>query len=174
MKSPSLKLSQLKIIEYQNKYYLHMNKIYNHTENLFEKLVSLATTILGNSISFLIALCLVLFWWINSLFINNDTHLIIGDIIFGVTFLSLFIIQKSFNRFSASLHLKINELVSSHEPASNAVMNAEIKTEREITELSKEYSELAEQIKDLNEEIKEEFNRELDKTLNEDENQIKE
>jgi low affinity Fe/Cu permease len=151
-----------------------MNRIYNHTENLFEKLVSFATTILGNSISFLIALCLVLFWWTNSLFIYNDIHLIIGDIIFGITFLSLFIIQKSFNRFSASLHLKINELVSSHEPASNSVMNAEIKTEREITELSKEYSDLADQIKDLDEEIKEGFNCELDKVLDNEENHIKE
>jgi low affinity Fe/Cu permease len=151
-----------------------MNKIYNHTENLFEKLVSVGTTILGNSISFLIALCLVLFWWINSLFIYNDAHLIIGDIIFGVTFLSLFIIQKSFNRFSASLHLKINELVSSHEPASNAVLNAEVKTEREITELSKEYSELAEQLNELEQEIKGGFNSELDKALDEEENHIKE
>jgi low affinity Fe/Cu permease len=150
-----------------------MNKLYHHTENLFEKLVSIATTILGNSISFLIALCLVLFWWINSLFIKNDAHLIIGDIIFGVTFLSLFIIQKSFNRFSASLHLKINELISSHEPASNAVINAEIKTEREITELSKEYTELAEQIKELDEEFKGEFNKELDKALDKEENHIK-
>src|SRR6187402_2878355 len=139
-----------------------MNKIYSHTENLFEKLVSIATTILGNSISFLIALCLVLFWWTNSLFKSDDAHLIIGDVIFGTTFLSLFIIQKSFNRFSASLHLKINELISSHEPASNSVINAEVKTEREITELSKEYSDLAEQIKVLDEEFKGEFNRNQD------------
>lgn len=130
-----------------------MNKIYRHTENIFEKLVSVATTILGNSISFLIALGLVLFWWINTLFTCDDAHIIIGDIIFGVTFLSLFIIQKSFNRFSASLHLKINELVSSHEPANNSVINAEIKTEREITELSKEYIDLAEQIKELDDEF---------------------
>ena len=82
-------------------------------------------------------------------------HQIIGDIIFGTTFLSLFIIQKSFNKFSASLHLKINELVSSHDTASNAVMNVEAKTEREITELSKEYSDLAEKIKELDEEIEE-------------------
>lgn len=142
-----------------------MKKIYNQTENNFEKLVSIATTILGNSISFLLALCMVLFWWINSLFSYSDIHLIIGDIIFGVTFLNLFIIQKSFNRFSGSLHLKINELVSSHEHASNAVINSEIKTEKEITELSKEYSDLAEQIKELDEEIKEDFNEVLNKAL---------
>ena len=137
-----------------------MKKIYHHTENLFEKLVSIATAILGNSISFLIALCLVLFWWIYSFFSNNDLHTIIGDFIFGVTFLSLFIIQKSFNKFSASLHLKINELVSSHENASNTVMNVDLKTEREIVELSKEYSDQAEQIKELTE------NQAKNKTIN--------
>jgi len=42
----------------------------------------------------------------------------------------------------------VNELVSSHKAASNAVMNVERKTERGITELSKEYAELAEQVKE--------------------------
>lgn len=129
-----------------------ISNIYTHSEKSFERLVSFATIILGNSITFILAVCLVLFWWINNLFTTRDVHQIIGDIIFGTTFLSLFIIQKSFNRFSASLHLKINELVSSHEPANNSVINAEEKTEREITELSKEYAELAEQVKTLEDE----------------------
>ncbi|MFE3847779.1 low affinity iron permease family protein [Flavobacterium sp. LB3P45] len=130
-----------------------MIKIYGHLESVFEKLTSVATSILGNSITFIIALGLVLFWWVNSFLATRDMHQIIGDIIFGTTFLSLFIIQKSFNKFSASLHLKINELVSSHDTASNTVLNVEAKTEREITELSKEYSELAEKVSDLNDEI---------------------
>ena len=130
-----------------------MVKIYSHLESVFEKLTSVATSILGNSITFLVAFALVLYWWTTSFFATRDMHQIIGDIIFGTTFLSLFIIQKSFNKFSASLHLKINELVSSHDTASNAVMNVEAKTEREITELAKEYSELAEKIKELDKEI---------------------
>lgn len=130
-----------------------IERIYGFTEKIFERLVSLATAILGNSISFILALCLVLFWWINNFFTSWDAHEIIGDIIFGTTFLSLFIIQKSFNRFSGSLHLKVNELVSSHEPANNSVINAEEKTEREITELSKEYAELVEQVKELEEDL---------------------
>lgn len=84
---------------------------------------------------------------------------IVGDIIFGTTFLSLFIIQKSFNRFSGSLHLKVNELVSSHEAARNSVINAEVKTEKEITELSKEYAELVEQVKELEDEIEEKIEK---------------
>lgn len=123
-----------------------VSRIYIFTEHVFEKLTSLATLILGNSITFILALCLVLFWWINILCNLPDIHTFIGDIIFGTTFLSLFIIQKSFNRFSSSLHLKINELVSSNESANNAVINAEEKTEREISQLSKEYSEIAEQL----------------------------
>ena len=122
-----------------------MKKIYHYSEDIFEKLTSVTTAILGNSITFILAFCMVLFWWGNSLYHSRDAHLIIGDIILGITFLSLFIIQKSFNRFSGSLHLKVNELVSSHETANNAVINSEIKTEREINELSKEYEELAQE-----------------------------
>ncbi len=77
----------------------------------------------------------------------EDIHYRIGDIILGITFLSLFIIQKSFNRFSAALHLKVNELVVSHESASNTMINVEEKTELEMTELSKEYAAIAGQAK---------------------------
>ena len=125
-----------------------MNNIYRHTERGFEKLVSVAIAILGNSITFIIALCTVIFWLSNKQFYTQNIHASIGDVILGVAFLSLFVIQKSFNRFSASLHLKVNELVASHQPASNAVINAEGKTEQEITELSKEYAALAEQVKE--------------------------
>ena len=125
-----------------------MKKIYTNIEIGFEKLTAMATAILGNSITFILAFCLVLFWWINSFFTITDLHQIIGDIIFGVTFLSLFIIQKSFNRFSALLHLKVNELVASHEPANNVVINASEMTEREIKVLSQEYIDTDDTIMD--------------------------
>jgi len=125
-----------------------MKNLYRHIEKSFEKLTSIAIAILGNSISFIVALIIVIFWLTNKQFFEQDIHYCIGDIILGVAFLSLFIIQKSFNRFSKSLHLKVNELVASHEPANNAVIHAEEKTEHEINILSKEYSELVEQIKE--------------------------
>ena len=125
-----------------------MKNIYKHTERGFEKLVSAATSILGNSITFILALLLVIFWLSNKQFYDQDIHESIGDIILGVTFLSLFIIQKSFNRFSAALHIKVNELVASHEPASNSLINIEVKSEHELTELSKDYAELAELAKE--------------------------
>lgn len=98
--------------------------------------------------TFIIALCTVIFWLGNKEFDTQNIHNCIGDILLGAAFLSLFVIQKSFNRFSASLHLKVNELVSSHEPANYSVINIEGKTEHEISELAKEYTELAENLKD--------------------------
>lgn len=132
-----------------------MNKminIYKYSEKKFEKMTSIAITVLGNSITFFVAFCLVIYWLTIKMLYMKDIHNIIGDVILGVAFLSLFVIQKSFNRFSASLHLKVNELVLSHAPASNAVINSEEKTEFELNELSKEYSKLAEKKKDTDNE----------------------
>lgn len=132
-----------------------MKKIYRHMERYFEKITSIAIAILGNSITFVIALCIVIFWLSNKRFYTEDIHYVIGDVLLGVAFLSLFIIQKSFNRFSGSLHLKVNELISSHELASNAMINAEVKTEQEIILLSKEYAEKAVLAKEEKEEKRE-------------------
>ncbi len=125
-----------------------MKKIYHYIERIFEKIASVVMSILSNSITFIIALVLVLYWFSNRQFNTQDIHESIGDIILAVTFLSLFVIQKTFNRFSSSLHLKVNELVASHVDASNAVINSDKKTEMELNELSKEYAELAEQVKE--------------------------
>ena len=128
-----------------------MRNLYKHSESAFEKLATVAIAILGNSITFIIACCTVLFWLGSTQFYMQDMHKIIGDLILGVAFLSLFIIQKSFNRFSASLHLKVNELLASHLAAKNSLINAEGKTESEITELAKVYTELSSQANEAGE-----------------------
>lgn len=128
-----------------------MKETYLKIERIFERLTSIVTKILGNSITFIAAFILVIFWWSTNLFTSGNTHQDIGDIIFGTSFLTLFIIQKSFNRYSALVHLKINELISSHDAANNEVMNTSQKTEQEIRQLSKEYLELDENQDDINE-----------------------
>jgi low affinity Fe/Cu permease len=119
-----------------------MKQLYIRTERGFEQLTSIAIGILGNSITFGIALITVVFWLTHRLFYAQDINERIGDIIQGVTFLSLFIIQKSFKRFSSSLHVKVNELVVSHEPASNTVISMGEKTDRDLTALLNAYAEL--------------------------------
>jgi low affinity Fe/Cu permease len=68
---------------------------------------------------------------------------IIMNVIFSVTFLSLFIIQKTMNHFSKALHIKMNELVAAHGGASNRLINVEDKTEEELQALAKHFSTLA-------------------------------
>ena len=121
--------------------------LYRAIEKSFEKFSYKATRVLGNSITFIFALVLVVRYFTDPKVYTQPRHNIIMDVIFSVTFLSIFIIQKSVNRFSAALHLKMNELVASHDTASNRIINIEEKSEEEIRDLAKHYSTIAENAK---------------------------
>lgn len=120
-----------------------MKAFYSSIENLFEKLSMLITKVLGNSITFLLALVLILVYFTDENVYKQPRHEIIMDVIFSVTFLSLFVIQKTMNHFSKALHIKMNELVAAHGGASNRLINVEDKTEEELHELAKHFSILA-------------------------------
>jgi Predicted small integral membrane protein len=124
-----------------------MKIIYRKIENSFERFSALATKVLGNSITFIVALVLVLLYFTDKRVQAQPGNKTIMDVIFATTFLSIFIIQKSVNRFSTALHLKINELVAAHDKASNRMINIEEKTEEEMEQLSKHYSSLADTVK---------------------------
>ena len=117
--------------------YKIMKNLYKYSETLFEKLTAIATAILGSSFTFILALGMVIFFLTNRAFHKPEIQEFIRDVIHSLTFLSLFVIQKEFNRFSAALHVKVNELITSHKPANNAVRDVEHKTEHEIIEMSK-------------------------------------
>lgn len=132
-----------------------MPKLHIFFDSLFAKVSNFATYVLSNTYSFILAIILVVFWLLNRDFEPIEVNDFIRDFIHGAAFLSLFIIQKSFNHFSAALHLKVNELVSSNDLANNAVINVETKTEMEIVELQKEYTELAEKVEIVEKPIEE-------------------
>ena len=69
-----------------------------------------------------------------------------------VTFLMVFLIQKSQNKDSKAIHLKLNELLALHQGASNRMVNLEDLSEKELDQLHKFYvqlSDLAEEEDDL-------------------------
>ena len=69
-----------------------------------------------------------------------------------VTFLMVFLIQKTQNKDSKAIHLKLNELLASHAGASNRMVDIEDLTEEELDRLHKFYvqlSDLAEQEDDI-------------------------
>ena len=120
-----------------------MKKLYWFIETKFEKITAVTMNVIGNSITFLLAVRLVIFWLTGKQFWSQTLHQKIENVIVAVTFLILFIIQREFKRFSASLHIKLNELISTSEAASNKLMDVEQKTESELQELTKMYSETA-------------------------------
>jgi len=118
-----------------------MSSLHSAIERVFDRLTSVVTRVLGSSFTFIIALCVVLYWVSTEEFLEQSIHGIIRDSLLAITFLSFFIVQKSVNRYSAALHLKVNELVASHDKASNMVVNVERKTEEEIRHMAKKYED---------------------------------
>lgn len=60
-----------------------------------------------------------------------------------ITFLMVFLIQKSKNKDTLAIQLKLNELVAAHELASNRLVDIENMTEEELKTIQKYYSKLS-------------------------------
>ncbi|MCE3226372.1 MAG: low affinity iron permease family protein [Bacteroidetes bacterium] len=114
--------------------------------NFFEKFSAKVTAAAGSSPAFSIAVLLVVVWLITGpLFDFSETwQLIINTGTTIVTFLMVFLIQKSQNKESLAIQLKLNELVASHETASNRLVNVEGLTEEELKTIQKYYFKLSE------------------------------
>ncbi|MGY4536768.1 low affinity Fe/Cu permease [Mucilaginibacter sp. UYNi724] len=123
-------------------------------KNLFERFSNWATAATGSSAAFLIAISTIIVWLVTGpVFKYSDTwQLIINTGTTIITFLMVFLIQKSQNKDSKAVHLKLNELLASHQGASNRMVDIEDLTEKELDQLHKFYvqlSDLAEKEDDL-------------------------
>jgi low affinity Fe/Cu permease len=123
-------------------------------KNLFERFANWATAATGSSAAFIIAMCTIIVWLVTGPVFNySDTwQLIINTGTTIITFLMVFLIQKSQNKDSKAVHLKLNELLASHQGASNRMVDIENLTEKELDQLHKFYvrlSQLAEKEDDL-------------------------
>jgi low affinity Fe/Cu permease len=113
--------------------------------NFFENFANWATNATGSSTAFIIAITVIIIWGITGPVFNySDTwQLIINTGTTIVTFLMVFLIQKSQNKDSKAVHLKLNELLASHQGASNRMVNLEDLTEIELDHLHKFYVQLS-------------------------------
>ncbi|MCO5934395.1 low affinity iron permease family protein [Mucilaginibacter sp. RB4R14] len=123
-------------------------------KNLFERFANWATAATGSSAAFIIAICTILVWLLTGPIFNySDTwQLIINTGTTIITFLMVFLIQKTQNKDSKAIHLKLNELLASHQGASNRMVVIEDLTEKELDQLHKFYvqlSDLAEKEDDI-------------------------
>src|SRR5476651_2247619 len=104
------------------------------TSNYFEKFSNWATNATGSSAAFITAITIIIIWGVTGpIFHYSDTwQLIINTGTTIVTFLMVFLIQKSQNKDSKAVHLKLNELLASHQGASNRMVNIEDLTEKDL------------------------------------------
>ena len=111
----------------------------------FETMSSNVTRWAGSTPAFGCA-CLVIVLWavLGPVFHFSDTwQLVINTGTTVVTFLMVFLIQRSQNKDSLAIHIKLNEIVAALEGASNRLIDAESLSEAELQTLEKYYSELS-------------------------------
>ena len=121
-------------------------QVTNQSGNLFEKFSSKATTAAGSSYAFITAFSLVLIWAISGPFLHfsESWQMLINTVTTVLTFLMVFLIQKSQNKNSLAIQLKLNELVASHEFASNRLIDVENMTEDDLKIIKKYYTKISE------------------------------
>ena len=100
----------------------------------------------GSSWGFGTALGIVIVWGLTGpIFHWSDTwQLVINTGTTIVTFLMVFLIQRTQNKDGMAIQLKLNELVAAIEGASNRLIDIEDLSERELEVLHKHYQKLAE------------------------------
>jgi low affinity Fe/Cu permease len=111
-----------------------------------ERAAEAATCWTGGSLAFALALTVIVVWAaMGPVFDYSDTwQLVVNTATTIVTFLMVFLIQRSQNKDSLALQLKLNELVAAIEGASNRLIDAEQLSEKELGELRAHYQELVE------------------------------
>lgn len=114
--------------------------------SIFDRFATLATHAAGSPWTFSGALAIVLIWAALGPFVGYSEvwQLVINTSTTIITFLMVFLIQRSQNKDSAAIHLKLNELLASDRNASNRLVAVEDLDEDDLRRLAAFYQRLAE------------------------------
>ena len=110
----------------------------------FEKASNLITNYSASTPVFIIAVALIIVWIISGPVFNfsNTWLLIVNTGTSVITFLMVFLIQKSQNKESIAVQLKLNELIAANSGASNRLLNIQDLSENELNTLYEHYQTL--------------------------------
>lgn len=116
------------------------------SNNFFETFAARVTKASGSTAMFATAFLIVVVWAVcGPIFDYSETwQLVINTGTTIITFLMVFLIQKSQNKDSLAIQLKLNELVACSAQASNRLIDIEDMTEQEMEVVRKYYARLAE------------------------------
>lgn len=117
--------------------------------NIFELFSYYCTVFAGSTGAFIFASLVIISWLVTGPFFGfSDTwQLVINTSTTIVTFLMVFLIQRTQNKDSKAVHLKLNELIASLKGPSNRLINIEELNEEEIRILSNYFQRLSEMAK---------------------------
>src|SRR5438270_9290472 len=117
--------------------------------NILSRFATLATTWTGSTAAFVTAVLVLLIWLVTGPFFHfSDTwQLVINTGTTVVTFLMVFLIQRSQNKDALAVQLKLDEIVAALEGASNHLISVEDLSEEELKVLRIHYQRLAEMAK---------------------------
>ena len=114
-------------------------------QGVVERVSGAVTRWAGSTNAFACAVFVIVAWaTLGPLFRYSDTwQLVINTGTTIVTFLMVFLIQRSQNKDALAIHLKLNELVAALDGASNRLIDVESVSEQELLMLQKHFSTLA-------------------------------
>jgi low affinity Fe/Cu permease len=111
-------------------------------ETWFENMVGAALKLYGHPFTFIAALILVIFFLVQGAYHYTNFRDLFRDIILCISFLSFFIIQRAVNKSTTAIHIKMNELIATHDKANNELLAIEEKTGTELEELADKHKKV--------------------------------
>jgi low affinity Fe/Cu permease len=110
-------------------------------EGLALKIIAAA----GSNMALAFSFGIVALWAVSGVFFDFSQKWasVIGTLSSVITILMVFLIQKTQNKDSLAIQLKLNELVAAHGSASNRLVNVEGMTEEELKVIQKYYTKLS-------------------------------
>jgi low affinity Fe/Cu permease len=116
----------------------------NKQHGIMERFAYAVRQAAGSNAAFIVAFILVLAWAIfGSTFHYSSNWLwLINTSTTTITFLMVFLIQKAQNKDSLAIQLKLNELLSAHEAASDDMVDVENMSEDELKVIQRYYARL--------------------------------
>ncbi len=113
--------------------------------SIFHSFATMSAKIVGNSLTFIIAVLLIVVWGLLGVVFNfSDTwQLFINTATTIITFLMVFLIQHTQNRDAESLQLKLDELIRIHTSAHNSMIDLDNLSDKQLEALKEKYKTLS-------------------------------
>ena len=120
----------------------------DNRQDLLESLAYRSAKWTGSSWAFLITLGFSFAWLVSGafFFFSDGWQLFMNTVSSTTTFIMVFLLQRSQNKDTIAMQIKLNEIIGALKGANNSLINIENLSEKEIIGLQKRYQNVASHI----------------------------